>query len=301
MNNPAMLTEHPQDAHDAPERHSSRTVPPELAAPFAPEAVHWRVGTVSRDKKTGMALAYINARDVMDRLDTVIGPADWSDSYAVYTDRVVCTLSLWIGGAWVSKADGAGKTAVQADKGTLSDAFKRAAVKWGVGRYLYRLESPWVALVQEKYINYNKEGDRLLRILSVDIAPARAPGPDSGAVLMPTSPVAAAVMDMDKAEAAGKLPDWWPVKEGAILRRRAGSGITEADFEAIRAVYEIRTGSVTPKPAYDLRVLALESMAETRSLSGFWSDNVPAVEALPEEWKHWLRDVCADIESQQGS
>ncbi len=31
MNNPAMLTEHPQDADDAPERHSSRTAPPDLA------------------------------------------------------------------------------------------------------------------------------------------------------------------------------------------------------------------------------------------------------------------------------
>jgi hypothetical protein len=28
----------------------------------------------------------------------------------------------------------------------LSDALKRAAVRWGVGRYLYELKSPWVAL-----------------------------------------------------------------------------------------------------------------------------------------------------------
>jgi hypothetical protein len=33
---------------------------------------------------------------------------------------------------------------VEADKGGISDAFKRAAVKWGIGRYLYDLKSPWV-------------------------------------------------------------------------------------------------------------------------------------------------------------
>jgi len=47
---------------------------------------------------------------------------------------------------WIWKADGAGDTDVEAEKGAISDAFKRAAVKWGVGRYLYDLDSPWVAL-----------------------------------------------------------------------------------------------------------------------------------------------------------
>jgi hypothetical protein len=28
----------------------------------------------------------------------------------------------------------------------LSDALKRAAVRWGVGRYLYEMKSPWVAI-----------------------------------------------------------------------------------------------------------------------------------------------------------
>jgi hypothetical protein len=45
---------------------------------------------------------------------------------------------------WLWKADGAGDTDVEAEKGALSDAFKRAAVRWGVGRYLYGLPSPWV-------------------------------------------------------------------------------------------------------------------------------------------------------------
>jgi Rad52/22 family double-strand break repair protein len=35
---------------------------------------------------------------------------------------------------------------MEAEKGALSDAFKRAAVRWGVGRYLYEIKSPWITL-----------------------------------------------------------------------------------------------------------------------------------------------------------
>jgi hypothetical protein len=51
-------------------------------------------------------------------------------------------------GEWIWKYDGADDTEFQATKGGLSDAFKRAAVKWGVGRYLYHLPAVWVACRQ---------------------------------------------------------------------------------------------------------------------------------------------------------
>lgn len=117
-----------------------------LAAPFDPSAVSWRVGSTTKDKSKGMALAYIDARDVMDRLDAVVGPANWRDEYQELAGFVTCKLGIKVGGEWVWKTDGAGKTDVEAEKGMLSDAFKRAAVKWSIGRYLYALESPWVAL-----------------------------------------------------------------------------------------------------------------------------------------------------------
>src|SRR5690625_2037857 len=47
-----------------------------LAAPFDPARIHWRVGATTKDKSKGIALAYINARDVMRRLDQVMG-LDW--------------------------------------------------------------------------------------------------------------------------------------------------------------------------------------------------------------------------------
>jgi hypothetical protein len=53
-----------------------------------------------------------------------------------------------VGPKWVWKANGAGETQVEGKKGEYSDAFKRAAVMWGIGRYLYDLPNVWVNLDQ---------------------------------------------------------------------------------------------------------------------------------------------------------
>lgn len=115
-----------------------------LFAEFPKEAISWRAQTLTKDGAKAMALAYIDARDVMDRLDSVIGADAWQDRYEFSGPRTICYLSIKIDGEWVTKADGAGDTAVEAEKGAISDAFKRAAVKWGIGRYLYDLDAPWV-------------------------------------------------------------------------------------------------------------------------------------------------------------
>lgn len=117
-----------------------------LAAPFPPESISWRVGSTTKDKTKGMALAYLDARAVMDRLDQVCGPEGWGCDYSHADRKTICNIRILCDGAWVCKADGAGDSDIEAEKGALSDAFKRAAVRWGVGRYLYELESPWVEL-----------------------------------------------------------------------------------------------------------------------------------------------------------
>lgn len=118
-----------------------------LSAPFPAESIDWRIGSTSGDKTKGMALAYIDARAVMDRLDTMCGPDGWQCNYTTVNGSAVCNLGVRMpGGEWLWKADGAGATDVEAEKGALSDALKRAAVRWGVGRYLYELASPWVAI-----------------------------------------------------------------------------------------------------------------------------------------------------------
>ena len=118
-----------------------------LSKPFPANQIHWRVGSTTKDNKRGMALAYLDARDVMDRLDAVCGD-NWSDAYQEVAGRVVCAITI----NGVTRSDGAGDTQVEAEKGGLSDAFKRAAVKFGIGRYLYRLESEWVALDSKRKI-----------------------------------------------------------------------------------------------------------------------------------------------------
>lgn len=147
----------------------------DLSAPFDPSIVSWRVGATTGDKSKGMALAYIDARDVMERLDTVCGPSGWECSYPHAAGKTVCEIRAWVPrGAptdkiddceweWITKSDGAGDTDHEAEKGALSDAFKRAAVRFGVGRYLYGLNTPWMPI--EKFGNSYKLTDEAFKKL----------------------------------------------------------------------------------------------------------------------------------------
>lgn len=137
------------------------TLQQKLECPFPPHSVSWRVGTTNQkrvaretgDAKArptkGQLLAYIDARDVMERLDRACGFENWQCRYTLAdSGLLVCEIGIRIGVDWLWRANGAGDTQVEAEKGKCSDAFKRAAVLWGVGRYLYGLSSPWVELDQ---------------------------------------------------------------------------------------------------------------------------------------------------------
>ncbi|MDE2098355.1 MAG: DNA repair protein Rad52 [Patescibacteria group bacterium] len=116
-----------------------------LAAPFPPIEISWRVGSTNAEKSKGLALAYLDARSVMHRLDDAIGPQHWQCRYPF---AGCCEIGLFVDPlGWIWKANGAGVTEVEAEKGQFSDAFKRAAVLWGIGRYLYDLPPPWVPIV----------------------------------------------------------------------------------------------------------------------------------------------------------
>lgn len=126
----------------------------QLSAPFTSEQISWRVGSTNQKRRKdgeplrGQPLAYIDARDVMDRLDAVVGPANWQCEYVdVGNNATCCRIGISIDGlGWVWKSDGAGQTDMEGDKGQFSDAFKRAAVRWGIGRYLYDLKAEWIEL-----------------------------------------------------------------------------------------------------------------------------------------------------------
>lgn len=116
----------------------------DLLKEFPKEAISWRAQSLTKDGKKALALAYIDARDVMNRLDEVIGPANWQDEYFMIGQRTFCKLGIKVDDNWVWKWDVAADTDVEAEKGAVSDAFKRAAVKWGIGRYLYAMPANWV-------------------------------------------------------------------------------------------------------------------------------------------------------------
>ena len=159
-----------------------------LRAPFPPDRISWRVGSVTKDKAKGMALAFIDARDVMERLDDVVGPENWQCHYPHANGKTVCRLEIRINGEWIGKEDGAGDTDFEAEKGALSDAFKRAAVRWGVGRYLYDVDAPWVALEGEGRRIQASELPKLKALLTGK-APSKQqpPQPDLSALSRPSS------------------------------------------------------------------------------------------------------------------
>lgn len=115
-----------------------------LRAPFPPHVHKWRAQGLTKDGNRAQALCYIDARIVQNRLDEVCTPAGWESAFAeTASGRVIATITIDMGGRWTSKSDGAGATAMEGEKGGLSDAFKRAAVMWGIGRYLYDLPAIW--------------------------------------------------------------------------------------------------------------------------------------------------------------
>lgn len=129
------------------ESHSEvKAVTAALAAPFELGEVKFKPQAVKNNR--ALALAYVDARVIQDRLDEVLGVEGWQDEYQLLPDgSVVCKLTLKLGDQWITKMD-VGSPSEQPDSGdrlkaAFSDALKRAAVKFGVGRYLYRLPSQW--------------------------------------------------------------------------------------------------------------------------------------------------------------
>lgn len=204
-----------------------------LAAPFAPACVSWRVGSTTSDKTKGMALAFINSRDVQDRLDEVCGPGNWQDRYEFHGPRTICYLSLRIDGEWVTKADGAGDSDVESEKGAISDALKRAAVKWGVGRYLYHLPSPWVEVEQRGRSSVIKQAEyaKLERLLASDAKATADLAPPSAVVQTATASLAMCRDEADLKE--------WSATNGEMI-----AGLSEVEKQGVRKAYAARHSAI---------------------------------------------------------
>ena len=125
-----------------------------LAEPFDPKFVKFRPGREVGSQSA--ALAYIDGRAVMDTFDRIFGPDAWAFDYDVLqwgADKNGKPIALFVRGtitvAGVAKSDIGEASNASPSKGAVSDALKRAAVLWGVGRYLY--DHPVGLVTLDKY------------------------------------------------------------------------------------------------------------------------------------------------------
>lgn len=131
----------------------------ELKKPFPLTEIKYKPQTISGNR--AMVVHFIDARHVIERLNDFIGPWNWQDEYeSLENGSVRCRLSLRINGEWITKCD-VGEPSKQPDEGDRckaahSDALKRAAVKWWIGLYLYRLPQQWC--------DYDPQKKRLVKV-----------------------------------------------------------------------------------------------------------------------------------------
>ena len=106
----------------------------------------YRVGRTFTSRKDGktyaMMLTYIDARYVMDRFDEAVGVGNWESEFYELKGRLFCRITITFIRddetiATISKTDCGVESNVEKEKGDVSDAFKRCAVHFGIGRDLY--------------------------------------------------------------------------------------------------------------------------------------------------------------------
>ena len=133
-----------------------RQIQTELAKPFAPEDLEWRIQVTTQDKAKGLAVPYVTNRAIQNRLDEVVGPQNWYNEYKPWhgtgkREAQICGISIYFEGrGFITKWDGAEDSDIEPVKGGLSDSMKRAAVQWGIGRVLYNMDTV--------YVNIEKKG-----------------------------------------------------------------------------------------------------------------------------------------------
>lgn len=116
-----------------------------LKRPFPSSHIHSYKGP------HGRTMSYVTARDLQRRLDDVVGPWGWQTEMYAVGNRVACCLHIDYDGVWVMKTDGAGDTDIEGDKGSFTDAFKRACVQHGLSRFLYMPKPDGSFVTPEEY------------------------------------------------------------------------------------------------------------------------------------------------------
>lgn len=206
-----------------------------LTAPWSHDEIKWRVGSLTKDKTKTKPLAYIDARTVMERLDAAVGVENWQDRYEFHGTRTLCYLSIRINGEWICKSDGAGDSDIESEKGGLSDAFKRASVKWGMGRELYEMKTRWMPVDEFKQM----VGDPWDFVIKNNNAP-KAPNPpkvDNKEVAEKLMTDITNIFDMNLGNGAAAFKAWWGAEESKLDRAKLKS-LDAKMYDTLNAKYK---------------------------------------------------------------
>ncbi|MGN4816772.1 Rad52/Rad22 family DNA repair protein [Bacillus cereus group sp. MYBK163-2] len=138
-----------------------------LQAEFPFEQLGWKITHTfeSQGRFFAYVAPFVDARAIQDRFDEVFGIDKWQVSYEKWGEKATkCTISVFLNERWISKEDGSEESDYSSVKGGFSNSLKRAAVLWGVGRYLYNIKPHKVELTTQGkgkndiYVSYQRKG-----------------------------------------------------------------------------------------------------------------------------------------------
>lgn len=104
---------------------------------LSPMPYKFRLQSAKYGKAT--VVSYIDSRQVQDKLDEAVGAENWQVNYEVVKGNLFASIGILTPNGWVWKSDCGTESNIEKEKGEASDSFKRAAVMWGIGRFLYSL------------------------------------------------------------------------------------------------------------------------------------------------------------------
>ena len=233
------------------EQKDPRQIQAELAMPFAPEDLEWRLQRVVEAKELGIAVPYVTNRAIMGRLDDVVGPENWYNDFKPWhgangKEAQLCGISIRYGDGFITKWDGAEDSDIEPVKGGLSDSMKRAAVQWGIGRVLYNMDVVFVEVEkrgktwcikkdQQERLDYAYL--KMLGKLNLTPAPAGGPRPQAEPEPAPDGQAAGTQQGRggnDAAGRAGNAPKGKPRGNGIsyiIRQARINKGINSASTQ----------------------------------------------------------------------
>jgi hypothetical protein len=126
-----------------------------LQAPFQDMEIEWRPQSAVQRQGDHhlLVLPYVQGHAIQKRLDDVLG-VYWKDDYESITvqgkEAIRGYLSIKVGDEWITRTDAAELSDIESVKGGHTNAFKRVAVKFGIGRFLYNVEPQWVRLSNKR-------------------------------------------------------------------------------------------------------------------------------------------------------